>query len=172
LVYFDESGFSLDSQVPYAYQPIGKTIEIPSARSKRINVLGFLSTDNKFSPYCFECSVNTDVVVACFNDFAKTITKKTVLIIDNAPTHHSGQFVENIPDWEEKGLFIKYLPPYSPELNLIEILWRFIKYRWLPFSAYLSYENLVCQLEKILLAVGTEYMYVVERNQTKSVQIR
>ena len=77
LFYFDESGFSLDSQVPYAYQPIGKTIEIPSSRSKRINVLGFLSTDNKFSPYCFECSVNTDVVVACFNDFAKTITKKT-----------------------------------------------------------------------------------------------
>lgn len=157
MFYFDESGFSLDSQVPYAYQPIGKTIEIPSSRSKRINVLGFLSTDNKFAPYCFECSVNTDVVVACFNDFAKTITKKTVLIIDNAPTHHSGQFVEKIPDWEEKGLFIKYLPPYSPELNLIEILWRFIKYRWLPFSAYLSYEKLVCQLEKILLAVGTEY---------------
>jgi len=56
LFYFDESGFSLDSQVPYAYQPIGKTIEIPSSRSKRINVLGFLSADNKFAPYCFECT--------------------------------------------------------------------------------------------------------------------
>ena len=30
----------------------------------------------------------------------------------------------------------QYLPPYSPELNLIEILWRRIKYTWLPFSAY------------------------------------
>ncbi|MDR1339335.1 MAG: transposase, partial [Prevotellaceae bacterium] len=27
-------------------------------------------------------------------------------------------------------------PPYSPELNLIENLWRFIKYQWLPFNAY------------------------------------
>ena len=26
--------------------------------------------------------------------------------------------------------------PYSPELNLIEILWRRIKYTWLPFAAY------------------------------------
>jgi transposase len=32
-------------------------------------------------------------------------------------------------------LIIKYLPPYSPELNLIEILWRRIKYTWLPFSS-------------------------------------
>ena len=28
------------------------------------------------------------------------------------------------------------LTPYPPELNLIEILWRRIKYAWLPFSAY------------------------------------
>jgi hypothetical protein len=26
-----------------------------------------------------------------------------------------------------------------PKLNLIEILWRFIKYYWLPFSAYTSF---------------------------------
>jgi transposase len=31
-------------------------------------------------------------------------------------------------------LILKYLPPYSPELNLIEILWRHIKYRWLGGS--------------------------------------
>ena len=28
---------------------------------------------------------------------------------------------------------LKYLPSYAPELNLIEILWRFLKYYWLPF---------------------------------------
>ncbi len=31
LFYFDESGFSLDPIVPYAYQPIGETIEIPTS---------------------------------------------------------------------------------------------------------------------------------------------
>ena len=39
-----------------------------------------------------------------------------------------------MPKWVKRGLIIKYLPPYSPELNLIEILWRFMKYDWLPFS--------------------------------------
>jgi DDE superfamily endonuclease len=37
---------------------------------------------------------------------------------------------------------VKYWPSYAPELNLIEILWRCIKYYWLPFSAYTSFQCL------------------------------
>jgi len=97
------------------------------------------------------------VVVACFNEFCKRIDKKTIVIIDNAPVHHSDEFMENIPEWEKKGLILKYLPKYSPELNSIEILWRFIKYHWLPISAYISYENLVNSVEYILRNVGVEF---------------
>jgi transposase len=76
LYYFDESGFSLDPVVPYAWQPIGETIEISAARSKRLNVLGFLNADkNRLVPFSFECNINTGVVVACFNEFAKTVKK-------------------------------------------------------------------------------------------------
>src|SRR5215467_3242852 len=62
--------------------------------------------------------------------------KKTVVVIDNASVHTSEEFEECLPRWKKKGLIIKYLSTYSPELNLIEILWRKIKYTWLPFSAY------------------------------------
>jgi hypothetical protein len=48
-------------------------------------------------------------------------------------------------------------PAYSPELNLIEILWRRIKYSWLPFSAYESLSALIEALETILCDVGSEY---------------
>ncbi len=41
LFYFDESGFSLNSQIPYAYQAVGETGEINSSHSKRLNILGF-----------------------------------------------------------------------------------------------------------------------------------
>jgi transposase len=44
LCYFDEVGFTLEPCVPYAWQPIGKTIEIPSSKSKRLNVLGLINT--------------------------------------------------------------------------------------------------------------------------------
>lgn len=158
LIYFDESGFSLDPSVPYAYQPIGQTTEITVLKSTRLNVLGFYNTNNnRLESFCFECSVDTSIVVTCFNEFIKTITKKTVVILDNASIHHSEEFKENIPKWKNKGLVLKYLPKYSPELNLIEILWRFIKHHWLPFSAYLSFKNLVGAVENILRNVGSEY---------------
>jgi hypothetical protein len=54
-------------------------------------------------------------------------------------------------------LIIKYLPAYAPELNLIEILWRFMKYYWLPFSAYASFPCLYEAIAQILTRVGTEY---------------
>jgi hypothetical protein len=74
--------------VPAAIQLIYETIEIPASKSKkRLNVLGFLSQDNRFESYCFEGRVDSSVVVACFNEFCKTLTKKTVVVIDNASIH-------------------------------------------------------------------------------------
>ena len=123
----------------------------------RINVLGFMNRHNDLHPYMFEQSVHTGVVVACFDDFCKTITKKTIVVIDNASIHTSEEFEDRIAGWKKQGLLIKYLPAYSPELNLIEILWRRIKYSWLPFSAYQCLNALIEALENILSHVGSEY---------------
>ena len=64
--------------------------------------------------------------------------------------------IQHIPHWVRKGLIVKYLPAYAPELNLIEILWRFIKYYWLPFSAYTSFQCLCQAVEDILTRFGTD----------------
>jgi transposase len=80
-----------------------------------------------------------------------------VVIMDNAPIHTSNDFIANLDEWEGKGVFIKALPTYCPELNSIEILWRFIKYLWLPFSAFISYNALVKEVENILTQIGDEY---------------
>jgi transposase len=159
LWYFDETGFDLQPTVPYAWQPNGEIIEVSSERSKRLNVLGFFTPDNRLEPFCFECGVDTDVVIACFNAFIKTMKRgtKRVVVMDNASIHTSSKFIDCIPKWEKKGLIIKFLPTYSPELNIIEILWRFIKYYWLPFSAYLSFDDLVREVENILARIGTEF---------------
>ena len=157
LWFFDESGFDQQPSVPYAWQPIGETIEIPSKKSTRLNVLGFLTPDNQFESYCFEGTVDTDIVTACFDEFAKIRTEKPrYVIIDNASIHTSDDFLFKLPEWLEKGIHIRSLPSYCPELNLIEILWRFIKYYWLPFSAYLSFGNLKNEVENILSKIGSE----------------
>jgi transposase len=77
--------------------------------------------------------------------------------MDNASIHTSEEFEEYLPQWRKKGLIIKYLTPYSPELNLIEILWRNIKYTWLPFSAYQCLTALGDALENILKNFGSKY---------------
>ena len=46
LRYFDESGFCLVPYIPYAWQENGETISIETARSKRLNVLGFMNKRN------------------------------------------------------------------------------------------------------------------------------
>jgi len=68
------------------------------------------------------------VVITCFDKFAENITQKTVVLIDNASMHTSKAFLANIEKWKDQNLFIHNIPPYSPELNKIEILWRKIKH--------------------------------------------
>jgi len=43
-------------------------------------------------------------------------------------------------------------------LNLIEILWRFMKYYWMPFSADVSLQCLLRFIEDILQRFGTDYV--------------
>jgi len=154
LCYFDESGFTLEPCVPYAWQQTGETIEIPSSKSKRLNVLGFVNRDCEFTSYVFEGGVNSSVVIACIDAFSQQIDKPTTLIIDNASTHTSHEFNENLEKWKERKLSIYRIPPYSPELNIIEIVWRKIKYEWLPFSAYESYLSLKQELFNVLSNIG------------------
>ena len=157
LFYFDESGFTLEPCIPYAWQPLGQTIEVPSSKSKRLNVLGFLNRECSFTSVVVEGSVTSAVVVASIDHFIGTLKRPTVLIIDNAPVHTSNEFKDNLERWEKQGLTIVPIAPYSPELNIIEILWRKIKYEWMPFSAYESFQNLKDDLFKILAEVGESY---------------
>lgn len=77
--------------------------------------------------------------------------------MDNASVHQNNLLWEKEGEWINKGLEIFFLPTYSPELNLIEILWRFIKYQWLETEAYESYTTLVESVENILRNFGQEY---------------
>ncbi|MGE3539948.1 MAG: transposase [Candidatus Tectimicrobiota bacterium] len=98
----------------------------PSSHKQRLNVWGFLKRDNLLVPYGIDGSVGPAGVVSCIDQCSKQLTKRTYILLDNAPVHRSHAFVRQMPKWVKKGLIIQYLPPYSPELNLMEILWRFM----------------------------------------------
>lgn len=158
LWYFDGAGFCLEPCVPYAWQPVGDYIKVPtSSHGQRLNVLSFLKRDNSIVPYMLEGSIDSQAIIESFDQLSEQIEKRTYVLLDNAPMHRSKAFIQQIPRWVKKGLIVKYLPPYSPELNLIEILWRFMKYYWLPFSAYASFQSLVAAVEDVLNRFGTDY---------------
>jgi len=158
LFYYDESHFSLTPSVPYAWQEKGQTVELPSSRGKSINVAGFYSKDNRFSNYQYTTAIDAEKLIDVFNDFIGKTTKKTVIILDNAPIHKSKLFMSCLPKWEqESDTYLFFLPTYSPELNMIEILWRKIKYEWLEWSAYLSFKNLQESLNTVCKNVGKKF---------------
>ena len=158
-VYFaDESNFSLTPNLPYAWQNKENPILLPSKRSANINVFGLLNTDCDFKHYSTTSTINSETVISFIDEFCTTINKKTVIVLDNAPTHKSKLFKSKIKEWEEQDLFIFFLPAYSPELNKIEILWRFIKYKWLAFDAFLNFQNLKEHLNDVLNQIGEKYV--------------
>ena len=163
LFYFDEAGFNLTPCIPYAWQKKNTSIELFAQRGSTQTVLGFMNKQLDFYAYTKDGSTKSQDVIFCIDHFCqqirdgKTKAHPTILVLDNAPTHTSRLFKERIPYWRDKGLRIEFLPKYSPELNLIEILWRFIKYKWLPFEAYNSKQSLVNELNNILIHIGTTY---------------
>jgi hypothetical protein len=162
IYYADESGFSLEPCIPYGWQPPGEYVRITPVGGNRLNVFGLLSRDNDLHAFSTLGSVDTKMVmvgepcrtIACMDEFVKTITRKTLVVLDNASIHKSKKFNAKLGEWHEKGLLIFYLPPYSPHLNIIERLWWKMKYKWLKPRDYASWETLVKAVENILTSLG------------------
>jgi len=157
LYFGDESHFGLTPNVPYAWQTKHNPILLPAAKGKFLNVVGLMTRKNDLFFEMNETTFNTDKIICFLDRFAAQIVKKTVVVLDNSPIHRSNKFKAKIKQWEEDDLLIYFLPPYSPELNLIEILWRRIKYNWLSFDAYLCFQNLKERLENVLQNIGLKY---------------
>jgi transposase len=95
-------------------------------------------------------NITSDKVVEFLEDFSKTVTKFTVVVLDNASIHTAKVVSEKLKEWEGRNFYSYYLPTYSPELNVIEMVWRKIKYEWLPLSAFESFKSLWSNLNDMI----------------------
>ena len=160
--YYDEAGFSLSASVPYAWQPIGERLELEHRgnQGRRQNVLGFMRWDAEdFFLAAFEGTIDNHLVSGCFRRFAeeKKSQKPKLIILDNAPAHRGEEIEEAWEELEKLGLFVLFLPSYSPELNLIELLWKKIKYEWLPLDIYGDFQTMSEGLFEVLKGIGSKY---------------
>lgn len=158
LYYGDESGFSLNCVVPYCWQFKHEPVLVLPQRGKTLNALGFMKSSGETAQmFMKEGTINASFVIDSIHAFVNSLTKTTVLVLDNARIHHAKLFQSFIEGWEAKGLYIFYLPAYSPHLNRIERLWKESKYRWIPPSAYVDLPTLRQTLDEIWAKVGTKY---------------
>jgi hypothetical protein len=73
-----------------------------------------------------------------------------IVVLDNASAHTSKTVKAVLPALAAAGVTLYYLPPYSPELNRIEALWRQIKYQELPVRSYRTLADLRAAVEQAL----------------------
>lgn len=167
-VYFgDESGFSLNCVIPYCWQFPDEPVTVLPQRGKTINTLGFMRSDGgALQTFAKEGSINAEFVVNAIEVWLATLTKTTVLVLDNAAIHRAKIFQARLDEWESKGLYIFFLPAYSPHLNKIETLWRQCKYRWIKPQDYKDLTTLKTALDAIWSSFGVKYR--VNFNQCNS----
>lgn len=157
LYFADESGFSMTPCLPYAWQKKGTPIEIFPQRDKKVNLFGIFRPDNVAVTYQANGNINSQFLISRIDDFCQFLEKPTVLVIDNAPVHRSKLFSGQLRRWEEKGLYVFFLPKYSPHLNIAETFWRKAKYEWLKPSDYFSFAKYKRKIKEIFNKIGIDY---------------
>jgi len=158
LFFLDETGFGRVPHMPYAWQDRGATLALPCRAGKRINIIGLHSfTEGTLTAEMTDKNVTSKSLVEFFDKFSLAVSKFTVVMIDNASLHAAKIVKAKLKEWEDRNLYLYFLPTYSPELNFIEIVWRKLKYQWLPIKAFESFDALWCALSDILPKIGIEY---------------
>lgn len=121
----------------------GKQFEVPTRWSSkgRMNLIGTLSLfgeSKQLEVRELDGSCNQTQVIDYLETLAQSCNpnRLTVVVLDNAPFHKGAQLKERRAEWEAKGLFLRYLPAYCPQLNLIEGVWRKLKSFLMPRRCY------------------------------------
>lgn len=154
LFYGDECQVSEEGYVPYGWQFSDEDVAIEVAKGNSINCFALLSRSNEIIYRTTEQTISADFVIEQFEQLSMSITKPTVIVLDNARIHTARKVKERIKDWQNRDLYVFYLPPYSPHLNIAERLWKELKSHWLKPTDYQSAELLFYSVDLALAAVG------------------
>jgi len=150
----DEAGVSLEPCVPYGWQFQGEAVAMPMAKGAGVNCFGLFTRSNRAIVATSESSITADFVVEQLDRLSFSIKKITVVVLDNARIHTGKRMIERIEYWQQRGLFIFYLPTYSPHLNIAETVWRKLKYEWLTPNDYEDGQRLRYSVKQALNEFG------------------
>jgi DDE superfamily endonuclease len=156
LHFLDESGFAPTLPTTYTWARMKTRARVPyeAPQRRRVNVLGAWAPFGSRPRFAY-ASRTTKLDSAAFLAFVWREVggmttpvgevpagfrrgRRCVVVLDNSSVHHSRAVQDALPGLAAAGIELVYLPPYSPELNLIEGLWRHVKHEELPIRSYTS----------------------------------
>ena len=156
LYYGDESHICTEGYVPYGWQFRGEDVCVPSQKGTRLNLFGMIDRNNHYNGFTTTESITADKVADFLDRLSFHIRRNTFIVLDNAKIHRSRMMAELRKVWEKRGLFLFFLPPYSPHLNIAETLWRILKGKWLGPADYISDDTLMYATNRALATIGDE----------------
>ena len=160
--FWDESGFSLRVIRRKTWGKKGHRKKVTGQRRRgRVNIMGGLRYHDKKRINFVIKKGNADIFyeqIEALNNLLKqewleqgnSIEKfqedaaKIVIILDNASFHKRKDILEKI-ETEMPNIILEFLPEYSPDYNLVELVWHAAK----EYIAHRLFES-VSQLEKLL----------------------
>jgi transposase len=125
----------------YGWIKKGKEKEIKSNTGRqRLNINGALELDNCKMTVTFEETLNSITVLSLFKKLRKVYKKagKLYIICDNAKYYKKDTVLLAA---KKLNIELVFLPPYSPNLNLIERFWRLFKKRILYNQYYEKFSD-------------------------------
>jgi transposase len=127
LVFIDETWAStsmtrLRGRAKIGQRLMGKT---PHGHWKTTTFVAALRCDGVTAPFVIDKAITGDIFRAYVRQFLlPTLRKGDIVIMDNLSAHKVDGIAEAI---ESAGARVQYLPPYSPDLNPIEMLFAKLK---------------------------------------------
>ncbi len=168
LYFLDESGFAPTLPPGYTWARVGTRAIVPyvAPQGRRVNVLGALAPAGPHPRLAYQ-SRTGKIDSAAFLEFlwrdVATLPaapehlppgyrrdRPCVIVLDNYSVHRSAVVKEVLPALAAAGVTFFYLPPYSPEFNAIEPLWRHVKHEDMPVRSYDTADALKTAVDDIL----------------------
>jgi transposase len=134
VLFCDAAHFVLQPFICFLWAAVRVFIKASAGRN-RINVLGAVHAVTKEITTLINTTyINADVFMQFLKQLKEKFGDKPIsIVLDNARYQHCS-VVKNFA--ESLGISLLFLPPYSPNLNIIERLWKFTKKKILYAKYY------------------------------------
>ena len=156
LFYGDESRVCSEGYVPYGWQFPGEDVCVLAQKGYHVNCFGLINRQSQCHWATTTTTITAQFVLTQLETLSCSLVRETVVVLDCARIHTSKLIQERLAFWQSRGLFVFFLPPYSPHLNIAETVWRHLKGGWLQPQDYAHADDLAYATNRCLANFGKQ----------------